>query len=38
MNYRIYIIDEGVIKKEVDGELVETTLREVLEMNIENKI
>lgn len=33
---RIYIIDEGVIKKEVDGELVETTLREVLEMNIEN--
>ncbi len=33
--YRIYIIDEGVIKKEVDGELVETTLKEVLEMNPE---
>lgn len=32
---RVYIIDEDVIKKEVDGELVETTLREVLEMNLE---
>lgn len=33
---RIYIIDEGVIKKVVDGELEETTLREVLEMNLEH--
>ena len=32
---RVYIIDEGVIKKEVDGVLKETTLREVLEMNLE---
>lgn len=32
---RIYIIDEGVIKKEVDGELIETTLKEVLEINLE---
>ena len=28
-------IDEGVIKKEVEGVLKETTLREVLEMNLE---
>ena len=32
---RVYIIDEGVIKKEVEGVLKETTLREVLEMNLE---
>ena len=31
----LYIIDKGVIKKEVDGELIETTLKEVLEINLE---